>query len=337
MDVIASSPAGSQIDFRTVNQVIPFSQALVSPDLPCTAVQATAGTCPNSGTGFTHLVTLGGTSPNLKPQHGKSWSFGGDLTPFKGLKASLTYYVTTYEDAFANPALNPAYSTLGLGNFNNLNGTGITQAQLDAFLAQGTVVTAAPAGLALSKIYLLADIRTINMKFSRVSGLDYSMRYDFETGFGRMWASVNGTHFLSNVSIPYAGAAQVNNLIISQGTGVGSESGPRGKFTTQIGLSSGGFRGQVTMSHVDGFYLVPSAVLFSSKVDAWNQFGLFASYDFAESSKMLNGVQVSVTVNNLLNSAPPLVKTIANAGFSTNGHFGDSLGRVIQFGLRKRF
>ena len=333
MDVIASAPAGSAIDWRTVNQVFPFSQALLNPSLPCTITGSTAA-CPGT---LTQLVTLSGTSPNLKPQHGKSWSVGMDLTPFRGLKASLTYYVTSYENAFANPSLNPAYSTLGLGIYNNVGGTGITADQYAAFLAQGTVVTPQPSGVSLANVYVLADIRTINMKYSRVSGLDYSLRYDFDVPFGRMYAAINGTHNLTNVSIPYPGAPRVNNLISTTGTNAGSETGPLGKFTAQIGASSGGFRTQLTMTHIDGYQLLPNAVILQSSVAPWNQFGLFASYEFSDSYKILNGTQVSVTVNNLFNSAPPLVKVVSNAGGSINGHFGDTVGRVIQLGLRKRF
>jgi iron complex outermembrane receptor protein len=338
MDVIASSPAGSQVNFRSVNQVFPFSQALINPGVPCTINPNSTATC--AGGQLTTLATIQGTSPNLKPQNGKSWSIGGDFTPVEGLRASLTYYVTTYENAFANPSLNPAYSTLGLGIYNNSAGTAITQSMIDAFIAQGSVVigqtgTSPPA--TPSNIYLLADIRTVNLKFSRVSGLDYSLRYDFSTGFGKMWAGINGTHNLSNTSIPYPGSPTVNNLIVSQGATAGSETGPLGRFTAQIGASSGGFRTQLTLTHLDGFQVLPTSTLFQSSVSSWDQFGLYASYEFSDESRILSGTQVSVTVNNLFNTAPPLVKSVANIAGSVNGHFGDTVGRVIQVGLRKRF
>lgn len=338
MDVIASSPAGSQVNFRTVNQVFPFSQSLINPGVPCVINPNSTATC--AGGQLTTLATIQGTSPDLKPQNGKSWSIGGDFTPVEGLRASLTYYVTTYENAFANPSLNPAYSTLGLGIYNNSAGTAITQSMIDAFIAQGSVVigqtgTSPPA--TPSNIYLLADIRTVNMKFSRVSGLDYSLRYDFKTGFGKMWASINGTHNLTNTSVPYPGSPTVNNLIVSQGATAGSESGPLGRFTAQLGLSSGGFRTQLTLTHLDGFQVLPTATLFQSSVDSWNQFGLYTSYEFSDESRILSGTQISVTVNNLFNTPPPLVKSVANIAGSVNGHFGDTVGRVIQFGLRKRF
>lgn len=337
MDVIASSPAGTQINFRTTSQVFPFSQALVNPNIPCVIAGLTA-TCGTGGV-LTNLVTIQGTSPNLKPQHGKSWSIGGDFTPVRGLKASLTYYVTTYEDAFANPSLNPAYYTLGLGVYNTLTGTGtgaITQAVIDSFTAQGAVVT--PQGsITPQSIYVIADIRTVNLKNTEVHGLDYSLRYDWETGFGSMYASISGTHNLSNKSVPYPGSPVVDNMKVTTpggATGIGSDVGGQGRFTAQIGGRSGGFRTQITMTHFDGYSIVPTATVLQSSVGAFDQFGFFASYEFSDTAKILDGTQVSLTVTNLFNTAPPIYRTTTG---TNNGHYGDTIGRVIQLGLRKRF
>ncbi|MFM5907381.1 MAG: hypothetical protein ACKOPO_07340 [Novosphingobium sp.] len=53
--MIASSPAGSQVNFRTVNQVFPFSQALINPGVPCVIYANSTATCAGGQLTLTRL------------------------------------------------------------------------------------------------------------------------------------------------------------------------------------------------------------------------------------------------------------------------------------------
>ena len=110
------------------------------------------------------------------------------------------------------------------------------------------------------------------------------------------------------------------------------------RLRTDIGADIGNFSGDLIWNHNSGYKLgsaqgfVPQA-----EIGSFNTFDLFASYDFKGES-VLKDLSLTLSVNNLFDTDPPLSRRIVQTTPSNSGYTnGATLGRLIQLGFSKKF
>jgi iron complex outermembrane receptor protein len=277
-------------------------------------------------------VFLSGGGGNLKPQKATIWTVGGDIDPpfIPNLSLSATYYNIKFNDLIAIP---PVTSTLLYSAYSNLvqlgKPTPLTTAQLQAFAALAPLNNSqlTPFFTRPQDVYFLVDGRRSNFSTVNTSGIDFSVRYELPTNFGSVYARVSGNYILSREQSAVAGQPFLD-LVDTQ---------TKLRVATTLGTTIGGFRGQIVWQHSGGYEIIPQASnLQQARIDAFNVFNLFLQYDFAGES-LLKDLTLTLNVDNLLDQNPPLFRGGSSSGGTGGYANGFTLGRLVQFGIRKRF
>jgi iron complex outermembrane receptor protein len=272
------------------------------------------------------IITLfGGVNPALEPQTGTNWSVAGEIRPIAGLRAELSYYKIDYRNTIGFP---PLFTNFFHPGFSHLMTVYPSDEQIKAFLADSRD----PAGSYQAylnsgqKVYGLIDGRTTNTGDAKIEGLDYSARYDFDTSIGAAYVGING-----NIAL--------KNDLITRGVGTTDalRNGPNHRASITAGLRSGGFRTQLTLNHTDGYKVEPDPLVYQTSVGAYNLVNAFFGYEFSDGELGLgsfaDGLEVTLNINNVFDDDPPIFRRTADVGYAN----GNTLGRLIMFGVRKDF
>jgi iron complex outermembrane receptor protein len=271
---------------------------------------------------------------DLKPQKATIWSAGGDINPtfIPGLSLSGTYYHIKFKDLIAVP---PVTSPILYSAYSQLvqvwtPTTPLTTAQLQAFaaLAPENNSQLLPYFSHPGDVYFLADGRRANFSSVITTGLDFSARYETETGFGSLYARVAGNYVLSYKQSAVAGQPYQDLVHIY----------PRLRVATTLGATVGGLRGQATWQHTGGYHIPPQqSNLNQSFVKSFNVISLFFEYDF-NGDGLTKDLALTLNVDNVFDQDPPLLRggssSGATGGYGANGF---TLGRLFQFGIMKKF
>jgi iron complex outermembrane recepter protein len=286
---------------------------------------ATGKTDNLQGTYF--IILTGGSPAGLKPQTSTSWAIGFDATPFAGLSVGAEFYSIDLKNSLGslNPGnpntyvTNPAlyiYNNELTANGNALYNTIISQ------IANGAAISTAVGGAA--GVALVVDSRTSNLNNAKVEGVDMHLNYQTDLGFGLISFANNAT--LSTRALQTNSGATTNEL----GNG-----GPRFRLATSLGLKTGGFSTKVTVNYSGDYH--DSGLNNLSQQENVNAFvvtNLNLGYEFGESSGVLRGTSLRLTVNNLFDVSPSTVLRL-NTNNPTYNNW--TLGRVIKLGATVRF
>lgn len=275
------------------------------------------------------LFLYPGSSSGLRPQKATTWEVGVDLRPdaIPGLSVSATYYNIDFKDRIGNP---PFFNgSVFLAQFpNNYTLGPLTSQQVQDFvdLASIGVDNAANYINNPGTVYALIDARSLNLSSIKTSGLDFDVSYNRPTGFGSIFAKVGGSLVLSYDVLAFNGGPTTklkdNNV---------SEL----RLQVMAGAKVGNFTGRATLQHTSGYRVAPvAAALNQSWIGALNVLNLAFNYDLPGEG-VLDGTSISLNVDNVFDADPPLYNGIVNT--SQPGFAGFTLGRVFQFGIRKRF
>ena len=246
------------------------------------------------GPGGTNLdgIMIAGGNPDLKPETATTWSAGADLAPaaLRGLRASATYFHIDYknqiEALMGTPGLltNPIYSSFV--TFNP------TPAQVNALLNSGLPINGV---INASTVQFIGDGRRQNLGKSLVSGIDFSLHYDWSTGRAKWDAGVQGTYFTEYKfrSVPGAPLADVLNTI----------NFPQ-KFRMQAdaGVQLDNVFGRITLNHLSGYR--NTGVSPAQHVSDYNTVDLLIGFDVTPHFTF------TFDVRNLFDEDPPFVDQV---------------------------
>jgi len=281
---------------------------------------------PPTGAGQ-YIMFLLGSNPGLQPQKAETWSIGADIEPtfVPGLRLSATYYNLTYTGIiqlvpFINQNL--FFSTFADQAFT-LNPT---QAEIDAVVAQAGIVTGAPCGPQPACVYGIQDVRKQNLGGFKQDGIDFAIDYRTNTGFGSLDFSIAGTYVLNRKNQPTAGLPYTADVEFSDF-----------KLRTNVGANIGNLRAQATWNYNKGYNLaIPVGLNNQMKIGDFNTVDLFFKYDFDGEGAMQN-LALTLTVNNVFDQGPP-VYTGGDIVRNQRGfRNGNTLGRLVQVGISKKF
>ena len=271
-------------------------------------------------------VALQGSNPGLKPQTADTWSVGFDVEPTKGLRASVSYYNVKFEDILSSPVVNGQI----IANYPNqvlTSATGFSAAQIRAFSGGTAGTEALITTIGNNLVYELVDFRVANFGIVKVDGIDASLNYNRDTGFGGLDFATNLNYTLNNDQQVSPTATNVDGLQFDRS---------RWSLQTSLGGTFGKFRAQATWNHSHGYDIAPTtSVPVQSKVGAFNVVNLFFKYDVPSDNGILKDLSFTLNVDNVFDQDPPaLLRSNPNEFGFANGF---SLGRLFQIGIKKKF
>jgi iron complex outermembrane receptor protein len=271
-------------------------------------------------------IFLSGAVSPLKPQKANIWSVGFDVAPtlIDGLAVSLTYYNIKFRDRIATPDFTrPDFYTLYPDEA--IAKPDVTTAWLQYFVDQ--IGGTPPPGLIpylsnVTGVYAAIDSRRGNFAAVNTSGLDFNVNYSRPTNFGSIYARFAGNYVLTRTEQLTPIAPKVNSV----------DTGSRLTMSTTLGATVGNLLGQVTWSYRGSFSITPSAAnQMQSEVGSFSLFNLFFKYDL-KGEGVLNDTSLTLNVDNVFDTEPPIYRD-SQFGYGN----GFTLGRLVQFGIRKKF
>lgn len=271
------------------------------------------------------IITVTGAYPGVKPQTAITYSLGFDMKPpfIPGLTASFTYFNVDFKDQISLP---PVYGGASFyRQFTNLYYMYPSDEVVADFASLYPTGADDIAG-APQPVYILLDARRRNLSRQKVSGLDFSVNYIHETSFGSIDASFAGTYELSRETQAFEGSPFIDSLLTDVS---------RFRSTATLGTYVGNLRAQLTWNHTQGYDLVPQPGFnFQKRVASYNVFNLFLRYD-VKGERMFEDLAFTLGVNNLFDKRPPLLQgfSLSSQGFAN----GNTIGRLVQFGVSKKF
>ncbi|MBB5687822.1 TonB-dependent receptor domain-containing protein [Sphingobium boeckii] len=280
------------------------------------------------------LVVLG-SKPGIQSQKATTWSLGVDFDPvfIPDLHLSTTWWNIDYQGVISIPNFtNPDFYSNFIGTpaviFNP------TPDQLADILAQTNVLSGTscggnPVGQPLSGCYVIIDARKQNLARTKVSGLDFSVNYVKPTGFGSIDLAFNGNYELKR-DLQATSASAFRDQLAANFS--------RFKFRASLGAQVQGLRAQVTWNHTQGYDLDPAVGVGvpQTHVSSFNVFDVFLKYDVPSKGTFEN-LSFTLNVNNAFDQDPPEYRQQMIVPQSNGYINGSTLGRLIQFGINKKF
>jgi iron complex outermembrane recepter protein len=289
-------------------------------------------------------VLIQGGNAHLKPQTGKDWSIGLDLTPVqvRGLRISVTYWSDALRNGITSPTSAYAFGAASLSNLLTLYPGGATAQQLAA--AQGSL----PQTGATTTAYWVYNYEQNNVLNLNIAGIDFEATYQLPTQVGiftfdgsitrktkfEQWFGADGTHF------SVLGTDGFNTTFPSlklEGRG-------------NIGYNKGPFNAVFALNYEGSYTWWGSGVVnpvvrnaAGVPVGGGDHVGAFATIDahVGYTFKNLGGLKSAnfyVDASNLFDKNPPFVdQATTNGAVGYDALAANPLGRVVSLGLRAKF
>jgi iron complex outermembrane receptor protein len=300
----------------------------------------------NAFCGTTTGCTLGGASPlqgiqinggddKLKAQTGESHSFGFDYDPAwaAGLHVSVTYWNTDINGAVTAPNSSAAVISPGLYSRLTLNPTAAQIAAATAGLPQNGALPA--------NISFIYSFRQGNAFDLRADGLDYDVRYRINTenlgtirlGFSASQKLHFDQQFSGGLIFDRLNTAGVNTTFSSMElTGRLSAAWDMGPWSADVSYNYTNDYLNLNGNAPFTVSTVGNTVTGGQSVDAYKTVDAHLGYKF-ESDGYLADTSVFADVSNLFDEDPPFY----NASGGYNGSDSSPIGRVITFGISKKW
>lgn len=293
---------------------------------------ATLSAYPAAALGYnssnTALFLYPGSTPGLKPQKATTWELGLDIRPeqIPGLAISATYYKINFKDRIGNPPFfNAALMTSQFPDYIVVPTTG---QDVQDFINKATTVPSDVNKYVLNpaSVYALIDARSLNLSALKTTGLDFDVSYNRPTSFGSVFAKVGGSLVLS-----YDVQARPGGIVTRLKDNTVSEL----RLQVMAGAKVGDFTGRATLQHTSGYFVAPTTQnLQQSWIKGLNVVNLAFNYDL-QGEGVIGGTSLSLNIDNVFDVDPPLYNGIVNT--SQPGYAMFTLGRIVQFGITKKF
>ncbi|UVO54372.1 TonB-dependent receptor domain-containing protein [Sphingomonas sp. SUN039] len=300
-----------------------------------------------AGAGRNVLTLLGGNA-GIRPEKATTWSFGTEIRPesLRGFTASLNYFNIDYTDVIDTPGNSAAvFSDPALAPYVIINPTVQQINDLVATpIANGVYrpVTAFAlfTGTGASNVYAIADGRRNNTGRIQMKGLDFQLNYQFGSAIGDWTLGASGTYVFNYKVTAVPGAAVVER--------VNQANYPlRFKTRATVGWRSGGFGVNAFVNYTNAYRVVgqvsnaqftPAIVapaIQDEPVGAYTTVDATLSYSFGDGNRLLDGLTLSVSAQNLFDRAPPFARVSNSQEYDSAN--ASVLGRMVAFEIRKRF
>jgi iron complex outermembrane receptor protein len=259
-----------------------------------------------------------GSNPLLKPSHSSNYTVGFVYSPrkLKGFSLSVDYYhikeidipgglastVTIVQDVehFGPASIYAPY--VHLGNFGQLGGTNVTT----------------PGQLHTNPTDVFVDQFLANVAVRIQNGLDITLKYDFQTSVGTFNVTSSWVYLHSFRQQPAVGQP-FQEFVGNDGFGTL----PKFSEYTTVTWAKGPYSASLANRYVDK--VVQFADL-TTPIPSYTQFDLQGSVDVGKVWHAVNGLHVTVGINNIFNKYPPTDPNDFSDPPADTGTYG-SIGR----------
>lgn len=279
--------------------------------------------------GTAAAIILTGGNPALKPERATSWTATLDFHPraMPGLTIEAGYFSVDYRDRIVAPVtyLTQALSTPIYADLVELNPSGARQA---AGLAGASVFNYTGAAYNSANVVAIINDNNLNVATQSARGADLAAHYQMQTdSLGQITLSLSGTYLQSNQRLsplqpttPLAGTL-FNPPHVHGRSGLVWQYGP---ITSSLYLNY--------IGHLRDVRSNPAA-----RVAGMTTADLTLSYRAKASPGPLHGLSAQLGVANLSNAKPSLIATtqLYESPYDSTNFL--PLGRVISFGISKKW
>jgi iron complex outermembrane receptor protein len=288
------------------------------------------------------VTGIGITGPNqkLKPETGKTWSVGLDLTPeeIPGLKLSGTFWNVSYDGMITSPQAAFALSSPALSSLLTLYPAKATPGQIAAAAGGRSQTGALPPN-----VYFIYSYQQQNALNLRADGIDADVSYLHGIGPGDFSVDLSGSVKLKMMQ-QFGSGGEWFNILNTSGF---NTTFPSNKVAARLdlGYRIEGFSANVIGNYIGTYYnwngsapfpLLRDA-LFSPTgggqgVKAFTTVDFHAAYAFGTEGVM-KGTEVSLTGTNIFNRDPPFF----NAAIGYDTFNANPIGRLVALGVSKKW
>ncbi len=276
-------------------------------------------------------IEVGG-NPKLKPETASEITTGADWHPdwIRDFDLSVDYYHIEYKNVIDTPAaFNPAAGLLpAFAPFVIRNPT-LAQT-LAAYAIPGPTPSFPP-----QLVNLIVDGRRQNVGEALTDGLDFAVRKQWGTGWGKWYTDLSATYILKYdySLVPGLPLEDVLNTV----EGSGNAYPLRFTARAHLGWSSFGFSVNGFVNYHNSYTnTAPPRPLVSQTIGSYTTADLIAAYDTGDGARWsgLDNLTISVSALNVFDRLPPFA-LIGTQDFDSTT--GGPLGRLVTIELRKQF
>jgi iron complex outermembrane recepter protein len=280
------------------------------------------------GPGFN---VLSGGNPNLEPEQAKSENFGVILTP--RFLPKLTLNVDYWQIEKTDAILSVAWPTA------------IANPLLYAFLATRAPVTPAEQALGWAGVVTQFDQRPINASRTKTEGMDFRVRYGFDTASIGSFDFTANASFTNNFLLKITPTAPEINSAGGSGPvrwrGNGAVSWNRRPWTVTLGARYVGHFSTGTTSPSPSY---PGAIAYDGgRIPAYMHYDLQATYEVKPRAgergwrSWVAGTKWTVGVNNVLNEEPDFMTGLGTIGSGQSFYnvYDDPRQRFVYLSINK--
>jgi iron complex outermembrane recepter protein len=264
---------------------------------PCGVVPLPAGCAQASPPGEIQARAKIGGNPFLKPETGDTFTVGAVWTPDFGkgdLSVTLDYWNIDVEDAI---------SSLGVQYI-------LDDCYISGNAASCALITRRPGDYGILQIL----DGPLNVAEQGAEGVDFEIRYGWDTSFGAFNASLLWAHLLERTKTPFPGAEEDD--LSGRYTDPTAQDG--GAYAEdKISYSLQWLRGDLSVAYLgeyisgldaDTFCNCGPVAPYIQKIDSVLYHDLVASYEFAQTN-----TRVTASITNVTDEEPPFIEVGFNA------------------------
>lgn len=278
--------------------------------------------------GTTALLIAGGNS-GLKPEKARSWSATMALHPsgIAGASFELSYFHTRYVDRIVNPIPTAALALVNPIYANQIS-YAPTSAQLASAIAHASEFLNG-AGAPYDPAHVAAIINRANINAGRqtIRGIDAQLAYKADLADGKIELSANLTYLDSRQRLlADSPVEQLAGRLFNP---------PHWRGRGMISWSKGAFSTAATLSRIGGVKDVRSTP--ALKIDGMTTVDISTRYRSGEEAGLLHGVELGLSVQNILNALPSVVATSLYYDTPFDSTNYSAVGRFIALELVKKW
>lgn len=283
------------------------------------------------GTGYaadaTALVLSGG-NPNLNPERARTSSASLEFHPesVPGLEAELTWFHIDYTDRVVLPLGAAVYQALGNAVYGEFVDHDPKASEQAALLAESSAFyNYAGADYDPSKVVAIVDNRYVNASWQKFKGIDLSGSYDMGIAHGHLTIRGSSSWLDSK--------QQLTSMQSSYGLAGTLFNPPRINGRLGAIWRSGGFIASAFANYKSGVTDTTDDV----KSASFTTFDLALRYDTGMRNDILSGLAFELSVQNLLDRAPPLYTAASSSVVPYDSTNYSAIGRFISISVSKHW
>ncbi|TAL90503.1 MAG: TonB-dependent receptor [Rhodanobacter sp.] len=277
----------------------------------------------------TALLSYGGNT-ELRAERARTWSASLALHPeaLPGLDAELTWFNIDYTDRVVVPII---ASQLALSNpsYAEFVDRSPTLEEIQGLLAvyNNAFYNYAGAPYDASKVVAIIRDQYVNAAQQRIKGLDLSGSYRFDLDGGQL-AIRGSTSWLDSAQRTSAG--QPEQVLAGTVFNPARLKGRIGAVWVSGGLSASGF-----INYTGG--VTNRLATVTEKTASFTTLDTTINYDLGERADAFSGLAFGLSVQNLLNRAPPLFTAVTAAYVPYDATNYSAIGRFVSVSVSKHW